>query len=673
MESSLVLVTALVNFFALTISLWLGLYIVLRSRRTLIVWLAALTLWSVATWFLHNLLLSGLPDQADINLRWLDAIGQLIKFAPPLWFHLSVCLYLEVVKPPLLWRRFAQFSVALAYALALFQILESELYRGLGGFAPRNAAVLQFRDRWISPSYPLFLAMVVTLPLLALLLLWQTRRRLRSSLLRRQVEHLLWATGVAYLAGLYAGWAVYFGLDLPAYPADMLLGASVVFVGYSVARYNALIEGRPMARDALLSLIGLGAIILVYSVTALFLHSLGQMSSLAYLVILVCAIIAHTLYDGGRALLDRLFFRNRFRQFRADLRQLADEAGTGETLAEQLSRILEALRRERGIRHGWIAVRQNEQTQEGEPAHFVVQAATDGASADPTYPSALLTAADVVELNGVEGAAAALPGLALLVPIYSAGRDAQVGALALGPKESGERYGSADLVALDTLAYRLAAVIHAAKQQEAQAEQLEQEVGAYRQREREMELQVQRLLAEREQPAPAPSVLGHRSEEERFTLVEQALRRLHKYAFLGELPLAGLPMVDHILAERQAAGELTTVTHVDRGKALHQVLVQAIEKLRPAGPEPNRYAAPREEWHDYLILHASYVRGEKTGDIQSWLYIGEGTYNRTRREALESVTKILCAMESGAAPTTLAGFEVSQPSFRSLSDPSHQA
>jgi len=76
------------------------------------------------------------------------------------------------------------------------------------------------------------------------------------------------------------------------------------------------------------------------------------------------------------------------------------------------------------------------------------------------------------------------------------------------------------------------------------------------------------------------------------------------------------------------------VTHIDRGKALSEVLVQAMQKLRPEGPEPQRLAVPSREWHLFLVLHAAYVIGDPNREIMSWLYIGEGTFNRIRRRAL---------------------------------------
>ena len=87
------------------------------------------------------------------------------------------------------------------------------------------------------------------------------------------------------------------------------------------------------------------------------------------------------------------------------------------------------------------------------------------------------------------------------------------------------------------------------------------------------------------------------------------------------------------------------VTHLDRGQALQKLLISAIDKLRPPGPEPSR---PAREWHQYIILHDAYVLGELNRDIMAKLYIGEGTFNRARRRAIRGVARALGEMERQA-------------------------
>jgi len=45
-------------------------------------------------------------------------------------------------------------------------------------------------------------------------------------------------------------------------------------------------------------------------------------------------------------------------------------------------------------------------------------------------------------------------------------------------------------------------------------------------------------------------------------------------------------------------------------------------------------------------LHGAYLEDKLNRDILSHLYISEGTFNRTRRSAIHSVTRMLKEMEA---------------------------
>lgn len=124
-----------------------------------------------------------------------------------------------------------------------------------------------------------------------------------------------------------------------------------------------------------------------------------------------------------------------------------------------------------------------------------------------------------------------------------------------------------------------------------------------------------------------------------MALAEDGLRRLFDYSYLGEHKLAHLSMVESQLQPREAP-----ITHLDRGKALKEVLLQALDKLRPPGSQPD---LPTLEWYPFLVLHDAYVLGEPNRDIMSRLYISESTFNRTRRRAIRALAKALLEMERG--------------------------
>ena len=252
-------------------------------------------------------------------------------------------------------------------------------------------------------------------------------------------------------------------------------------------------------------------------------------------------------------------------------------------------------------------------------------------------PRSLLEADEIVDLP--RPGQAGPEGLVLLVPLHAG--EEQIGALVLGAREAAQPYSEEDRLLLDDLAEQVAAVVQATRLQEANARAISDMVAEFREREHNLQRQMQEVLAERE--SAARPVLAGVGEKQFVSLVEDALRRLHDYAYLGEHALARLRIVDRCLA-----GDEEVVTHLDRGKALSEVLIQALEKLRPAGEEPGLHDVPPREWHAYLILHGAYVRGALNRDLMSWLYVGEGTFNRTRRRAVRAVAKALQEMERAA-------------------------
>jgi len=126
--------------------------------------------------------------------------------------------------------------------------------------------------------------------------------------------------------------------------------------------------------------------------------------------------------------------------------------------------------------------------------------------------------------------------------------------------------------------------------------------------------------------------------------VEDALHHLHDISYLGQHPLTTL----RSLAMPAHTGECARplITHLDQGRALRALLVDGIKRLRPIGEAPTTNSVSGRIWHPYLILHNCYVQGELTRTIMARLYISEGTYNRTRRRALQSVAQILYELET---------------------------
>ena len=105
-------------------------------------------------------------------------------------------------------------------------------------------------------------------------------------------------------------------------------------------------------------------------------------------------------------------------------------------------------------------------------------------------------------------------------------------------------------------------------------------------------------------------------------MVEDGLRKFPDVIMLGESQLVDCVGVN---SESQIA----------RGKQLQQLLQDAIESLRPAGTRPAG-TLPRT-WYNYVVLHDAYVEGVQNDEVMARLYISEGTFHRTRRNAVRGV------------------------------------
>src|SRR5206468_5155017 len=106
---------------------------------------------------------------------------------------------------------------------------------------------------------------------------------------------------------------------------------------------------------------------------------------------------------------------------------------------------------------------------------------------------------------------------------------------------------------------QIAGVIHTIHVQAQNAQTINLMVDDFRQRERALQLQVQQILSERPE-APQP-ILENVDEERMEHLVEDSLRRLHDFSYLGEQPLAQL----RVVAANVVKPKDSVVTFIDRG------------------------------------------------------------------------------------------------------------
>jgi hypothetical protein len=322
-----------------------------------------------------------------------------------------------------------------------------------------------------------------------------------------------------------------------------------------------------------------------------------------FIFVVLLAIITHSLVDVARRNLAPLLYRQDVRQMRANLHKLARLASEQDDLAEHLAMTLDSMCTSVRAIFGLILLF------EGDDAKLT--AAYRWHQRDLQLSPQGLTADDILYLEPGHFSSP-LAEAALLIPLYA--DTEQIGALILGRPVNGISYSQADVDLLLYPSDRLADAIRDAR------------------RNAEYVTQVAQVIeTSRPETVKYPDQISVKA-------VEDALRHMVDYAYLGDHPLTRFKLV------RSKVAADVAVTHLDLGKAAYNVLAEAVEKLRPADTAPSD--PPPREWYPYLILYNAYLEDIPNRDIMSHLYISEGTFNRTRRAALRAVARALEEMES---------------------------
>jgi ABC-type multidrug transport system fused ATPase/permease subunit len=617
--------TAIVDFFFLTFSLWLGVFIVTRNHRSQVSWLAGAALWSLSGSFLNNLILMYSPT-LDEGVTWWW--GWSIAIAVPFWYHLSVSLLPKERATNRQWLN------SLIYIIAL-NLIAMAAYTPLIFTGQVHHVVAEGGVSGTGPLYPLFAAFLIVVPLLVLSNLYLGFREAKSLPSRQRFKILIWASLFALCGAIYGGLTTWLAPEMPSVVSDLFLGVSVLLLGYSVARWNALIEGHSVRLDFLYTSIAFGCVVGIYLIAAWLSNLLFGVHLVAFMLIIVLAVITHSLYDWARSYLDRrIFGGHRYRELRENLREFSRSIPSGQELQERLGALLQILCNTLNVSNGFIAL------YDGDVFKTVAEV---GARIDLDSRDTKTLVVDEITQISPPADVLGVPNGAMIVPLHFGGY--QIGVVMVGERYAGAGYSDEDLFLLEDLADIVATVVHTAMLQEKSVEQIGTLLGEVRRRDQQLQMQMREAMGDE----PEPTRVLAESDVEAVAMVEDALRHIHDFSYLGRQPLAQLLIVDASLDVE----ERETVTHVDRGKAVKETLMSALNKLMPStdrGPAP-----PSREWHPFVILHDSYLLGKLNREVMSELYISEGTFNRTRRRALRGMTRALAEMESAAQKGALGG------------------
>jgi hypothetical protein len=312
------------------------------------------------------------------------------------------------------------------------------------------------------------------------------------------------------------------------------------------------------------------------------------------------AIIALGLYDLTREFLERARMRNES-QFRKQLRQLENENASEDALRSSLQSGLDLLCQTLHAAGGLVAVRRD--------SRFIVMASRTSLPVGSELSESVVACEEVSRLT-----AGQLPYLAWIAPSFEG--QTQVAVVGIERPLSRLDYSTGNLELLAEVADQIGTIVSLSNTVPRQNQLIQELVAISQANATEMDSAAGSLLES----------ITTEPDADFIRLVEEALRHLPDAITLGQSTLA-----DRL--------SMTGDSHIERGKRLQNFLTESIASLKPSEvrpPEP----LPRV-WYSYAVLYDAYVECVPNREIMARLYISEGTFNRTRRNAIRGLARLL--------------------------------
>ena len=606
--------TSIINYIALALSVWLGWYILTRNIRQPISWLTCFTLWSISGIFINSLLALAPPPIPENIPEWVrlflpfwdkDVLthgetgwlsGWLVIPAVGFWHHVTMLIRSERWKP---WRYVQVVAVYIVIIGAIWAIRDTPYM-----FESEEGPPTLLNSLKPGVYYTTFLVLLALILVMSILNLRHARQRSKTRLAKRQLDTMIWATVAAIFTAPISFIAVRIEYGVPRVIISALLAISVFLIGFGVGKYSSLVEGRTLRRDFIFSGVAMAVVALLYSSVIWVSIVMFDVPPASFVFLIIFAFATHSVIDFARHYLDRLFFQKEDHILRQNIRRLSNQM-SGQDLDEILELALDLASTSVRATFSLIILFREEKNQ--------LSAAFQWNKGVSNVSRNLIISDDFQQFE-----AGHLPQpfeeVVLLVPIYL--QEVQIGTILFGPPVNSTRYLETGIDRLLDVSDQVAVTIQQVQQRHKLVEQAAQSIHVPQ-------------ISNSE-----PKVgLG-------VGIVEDALRNIHDYAYLGDMELAETKLVSSRLPEGNC-------THLDRGKVVYNVLEEAVAKLCPEKELAD--GIPSREWYPYLILQYAYFEGKLNRDIMSRLYISEGTFNRTRRSAIRTVTRVLVELEKNLA------------------------
>jgi len=256
---------------------------------------------------------------------------------------------------------------------------------------------------------------------------------------------------------------------------------------------------------------------------------------------------------------------------------------------------------------GFVAIRRGDE--------FEVMASRQSVPIGSLMSESVVACEDVSQLHSDQ-----LPPIAWLAPSFEG--QTQVAVVGLRRPKSRMDFSTGNLELIAEAADQIGTIVSLSNVHSGQEKRLGQTIAESQQKAGEMNSAAENLL----------DSISTNTDVDFVKIVEEALRHLPDTITLGQSPLAIML-------------GMGSETHIERGKELQQVLMDSIELLKPAEERPPE-PLPRI-WYNHAVLYDAYVEGVQNREIMARLYISEGTFNRTRRNAIRGLARLLVEKTQG--------------------------
>jgi hypothetical protein len=576
----LAIITFITNLITIGLTLWLGLYLFARGFPNGIAMRAVLSLLAFSAFLLGAHTNFFVEVQGMVSIR---AVLLIIGLA--CWYSLTFQLLLARNQKRFQWLRLSILILCLATAVLLV------ITRNAFTTEQDNLLYLAQTQQGGLPYALYGFTQIVTSLGLLFNLLVEERVRFTS-----EGKSLLFASIFPSLMVLYEVLALITAdLPLPRLIQHVLIFIGVFALGISVARHESLIERRTILQDFPATGLLIFGLVAVYILISL---NIGISTSRLGLVIVV-VILTHSIFDMGREALERSRSRKESR-FRKQWHLIENGNTHDNKLQLYLKDGLDLLCQTLNASAGVIAIRQGEK--------MVVIASRNSVRLGTEISQDLAVYEDVSRATGQ------LLNIVWICAAFE--RQTQIALIGIGASNTKMEYSAGDRDLLAEFADQVGIVVSIANLQPQTKEQIRQLVEEAQAQAVEMQSAAGGMIES----------LAFNPDTEFIRMVEDCLRHYMDFIRLGQSPLADWMRLegDH---------------HTERGKQLQKLLREAIEALRPSGPLPEELL--NKSWYSYVVIHDAYMNGITNRAIMARLFISEGTFNRTRRNALRSVARWL--------------------------------